>query len=277
MKKYQNYLNVGCGNKYNNEWTNIDMHSNSKYVISHNLLKGLPFSDNKFDVVYHSQVLEHFPKEKAPGFIKECYRVLSPNGIIRIATPNLENIVDEYNKYLNQNLENPTENSKANYEWIMLELLDQTVRNQSGGQMAKYLGQTNISNKNYIIDRIGHVGESHINNNNSRNLKTAFLQKLRTLGLRNIIAKALDHITTKIKNILFGKKYTIGNFRLGGEIHMWLYDRYSLSELLKEAGFKNIKIKSPFDSDIPDWSSHELDVKNGKAFDPTSLFIEATK
>ena len=33
------YLNVGCGNKYNKQWVNIDMKSNSKDVITGKLIK----------------------------------------------------------------------------------------------------------------------------------------------------------------------------------------------------------------------------------------------
>lgn len=94
-----NYLNVGCGGKFHKDWVNVDMTSNSKDVIVANLLKGIPFPDNSFDVVYHSQVLEHFPKEKARDFIKECFRVLKPDGIIRVVVPDLENIVNEYKKF----------------------------------------------------------------------------------------------------------------------------------------------------------------------------------
>ena len=68
-----NYLNVGCGNKTHTDWVNIDMASNSPDVIVANILKGMPFPDNTFDVVYHSQVLEHFPKERAHAFICLLY------------------------------------------------------------------------------------------------------------------------------------------------------------------------------------------------------------
>src|SRR3954454_1180269 len=103
MKVKSKYLNVGCGNKFHKDWTNIDMKSGSPYVIAYNLIKGLPFDNNSFQVVYHSQVLEHIPKENAAGFIKECFRVLEPGGIIRIVLPDLENIVKEYCKYLHEN------------------------------------------------------------------------------------------------------------------------------------------------------------------------------
>ena len=76
---------------------------------------------------------------------------------------------------------------------------------------------------------------------------------------------------------LFSGKYRkIGKFRLGGEIHYWMYDFYSLKKLLQEAGFKDIKKVSPSKSSIPDWNKFELDIINGKVCDPDSLFVEAT-
>ena len=90
-----NYLNVGCGNKYHKQWINVDMASNYPHVKAHNLLKGLPFSDNQFDVIYHSQVLEHFPKDKAADFIRECFRALKPGGILRVVVPDLGQFAGE--------------------------------------------------------------------------------------------------------------------------------------------------------------------------------------
>jgi predicted SAM-dependent methyltransferase len=271
-----NYLNVGCGNKFHKQWFNVDMKSNSKYVIEANILKGIPFSDNQFDVVYHSQVLEHFPKENAQVFMSECFRVLKTGGIIRIVVPNLENIVGEYLKHLNDMLEKPNEVSAANYEWIMLELYDQTVRNYSGGQMAEYLKRSSFINEEYINSRIGRVGrdikDNFLKEFNSRRGKKAFYSV-------KMFKKAIRYIFSKIirKIIPQSKASKIGAFRLGGQIHMWMYDRYSLAELLKKCGFVDISIKNPFESGIPDWKKYELDVKDGLVCDPTSLFMEARK
>ena len=94
------YLNVGCGKKFSTDtiWENIDMVSHSKHVRSYNLIKGFPYSDNSFDAVYHCQVLEHIPKEEAANFLKECLRVLKPGGILRVVVPDLQNIMQEYQR-----------------------------------------------------------------------------------------------------------------------------------------------------------------------------------
>lgn len=277
-----NYLNVGCGNKFHIDWVNVDMVSNSPEVISANLIEGIPFPDESFDVVYHSQVLEHIPKEDASGFIKECFRVLKPNGIIRVVVPDLENIVDEYKRFLNECLENPNELSDANYEWIKLEMFDQTVRNFNGGLMGEYLKKPTLINEDYILDRIGFIGkalrqeilEGDKTNSFSDKLQKAFSS---LTSFKNAIIYVLLALKNKVKFLVQSKKSKIGEFRLGGEVHMWMYDRYSLSQLLLNCGFKEVSVKSPFESMITNWEEYELDIKNGQVFDPTSLFMEARK
>lgn len=267
MKEKLNYLNVGCGCKYHNDWVNVDMISNNPEVISCNLLKGIPFPDEKFEVVYHSQVLEHFPKEKAFDFMQECYRVLKKDGIIRVVVPDLENIVDEYKKLLIENLNNHSKQAEANYDWILLEMYDQTVRNYSGGQMRTYLQKNKILNEQYVIDRIGHVGRTTIQTETKKRGK-----KLK-LSFRKIYQSYIN----KFLNLILGHKYQIGNFRLGGEIHLWMYDRYSLFRLLEAIGFKDIKITNAFESAVPDWNLFKLDVKDGLVFDPSAIYIEGKK
>jgi predicted SAM-dependent methyltransferase len=280
MKEKLPYLNVGCGNKYHQDWYNVDMYAHYPAVFSYNLLKGIPFPDEKFEIVYHSQVLEHFPKEKAHDFMKECYRVLKNNGIIRVVVPDLENIVNEYKRLLHENLNNPTHESESNYDWIMLEMYDQTVRNYSGGLIIKYLQQEKMLNKQYVLDRTGFVGRS-IRENYLSGTGTSIGKKVKrdieSSGFVGFLKKALIHVKQKIGRFLLGEKYMIGDFRLGGEIHLWMYDRYSLSRLLKEVGFRDIKVKNAFESDIPNWKIYELDVKGEMVYDPTSLFIEAKK
>ena len=41
-------------------------------------------TDDAYDVVFSSHVLEHFEKADARAFLAECYRVLKPGGVLRI-------------------------------------------------------------------------------------------------------------------------------------------------------------------------------------------------
>ena len=134
MKK----LNLGCGYHYTQGWTNLDFKSAGPDVIAWDLRKGIPFPDNNFDVVYHSHLLEHLAKNEAEKFMYDCFRVLSPGGILRVVVPDLECITRWYLHALELCLQGSKE-WVPNYQWIMLEMYDQAVRNKSGGDMKKHL------------------------------------------------------------------------------------------------------------------------------------------
>lgn len=273
------YLNLGCGTHYSTqgEWTNLDFVSTGEGVIAHNLLSGIPFEANSFDLVYHSHVLEHFSKEDGDNFITECFRVLKPGGVLRIAIPDLERIVKKYLKFLEEGLQRPDDTIiKANYEWMLLEMYDQTVRNISGGNMGKYLFQETIINEEFVFQRIGEEGRAIRNSflaskeiriKPSSINKRSLLTRLK-IKLRNYLIKKV-HIDTEV--------YKIGQFRLGGEIHQWMYDKYSLTNLLKLKGAADIQITDAFTSNIKNWKSYNIDGKDNIVRKPDSLFMEAIK
>lgn len=268
------YLNLGCGATFHKDWTNVDFVSSSEYVKQHNLLEGVPYGDNQFDVVYHSHVLEHFPKDKARVFIKECYRVCKPGAIIRIAIPDLEQIALNYIKYLNESL-NGVKGAEQKYAWTMLELFDQVVRSHTGGEMITYIKDTSNNNDAFLLERNGQEVQRIMNlyrgNEVAVSPRFSFAQRLKEMPKR---------IRRKLIALLLGKEYTayqIGKFRMEGEIHQWMYDRYSLKKMLEEVGFKNVEVKHMFESDIPGWTSFNLDGKEGVLRKPDSLFIEAVK
>ena len=263
-----NYLNVGCGDKFHSSWTNIDMRSNSPHVKAHDLRNGIPFPENTFDVIYHSQVLEHFQPSQASFFIRECFRTLRPGGILRTVVPDLENIASEYLRLLKANIDRPNPLAEANYNWILLELYDQSVRNKSGGEMQQYLERPGIPNRAYVVGRAGHSARTLLAASD-----TGIAPRSPWQSTKRFLGAALGHLQCTTHS----EAWAIGRFRLSGEVHMWMYDRFSLSRLLAANGFEDMKVKSPTDSDIPDWAKFELDVKDGLAFDPTSLFMEARK
>ncbi|WP_250632757.1 class I SAM-dependent methyltransferase [Rhodoflexus caldus] len=286
------YVNLGCGSHFDVRWINIDFISSNNYVISHNLINGIPLSDNSVSVVYHSHVLEHFSKAQAIDFINECYRVLKHGGIIRIATPDLERIIQDYQNTIYYLEKNPDDViAQANHEWIMIEMYDQCVRHSSGGEMVNFLSQDDVCNLDYVYSRIGYEGEC-LRENLLKNKKNSHLQE----EIKNkdfftkiiwIIQNPLIYLKEKIKYILFKDEIMhfkqmeiftkIGQFRLGGEVHQWMYDRFSLSRLLTNAGFSNIRIVNAFESSIPNWQEFNLDIKNNKTRKPDSIFIEAQK
>ena len=151
MKKM---LNIGCGHRFHKDWVNIDIDPASPEVKKVNILQGLPYPDNSFDVVYHSNVLEHLPKQKGAEMISECFRVLNPGGILRINVPDLEKICREYLLNMEKAISG-NEIAAHNYDWILIEMLDQVGRNKGGGEMAEYLSQPQLPNIEFLRHRLG--------------------------------------------------------------------------------------------------------------------------
>jgi SAM-dependent methyltransferase len=270
-------LNLGCGHKYVKDahWINADMDPASADVQQCNFLNGIPFPDNQFDLVYHSHVLEHFQKNDGAAFIRECYRICKPGGMIRIAMPNLEVIAQEYLAALSKAAGGDAQ-AAADYDWMLLEMYDQTVRNNSGGAMLEYLTQPQLPNPDFVFRRIGGGG---------RKWREQFLQKASgeitkpsklALALKHP-ARAWDKIYDAFLRIILGKKrfqyYQTGKFRNGGEIHQWMYDRFSLERLLTAVGFTQVKVQTAQSSYHADWAAYQLDDPEENA----SIFIEAIK
>jgi predicted SAM-dependent methyltransferase len=277
------YLNLGCGERFHGSWININFVSTGKNVVAHDLKKGIPFADNSFDVVYHSHVLEHFPKVEALTFIRECYRVLRPQGILRVVVPDLEQIVRMYLHCL-ENTSIGSEEWEQNYQWILLEMYDQTVRNKSGGEMFNFLSKQNISNREFVIKRCGVEIENIINNsqkksfskdkaeNNFKKFLKHIYRLLRYSNYRHQVVLKLILSPTDLDAL------EIGQFRQSGEVHQWMYDHYSLSSLLKKCGLQEITKRTAHESYIPEWASFNLDTEpDGSVYKPDSLYMESIK
>ena len=62
----------------------------------HDIRKGLPYNNNSLLYVYSSHCFEHLYLDQAMKFLRECFRVLKPGGILRLVVPDLELLIREY-------------------------------------------------------------------------------------------------------------------------------------------------------------------------------------
>jgi len=90
-------LHLACGPKYKEGWINIDNEPTIKKLdLNWDLRFQLPFPDNSVDFIYNEHFLEHLTVEEGLSAIRDFYRVLKPNGVMRIAMPDLEKTVTSY-------------------------------------------------------------------------------------------------------------------------------------------------------------------------------------
>lgn len=105
-------LQIGCGWNMLPDWLNTDADIDSCKWGATFLDAGKPFPlpDACMDYVFSEHLFEHLTYSQALNMLRECHRVLKPNGVIRIATPNLLFLLDLY-----QNPEKPI--NKRYVEW----------------------------------------------------------------------------------------------------------------------------------------------------------------
>ncbi|QDT03590.1 hypothetical protein K227x_19740 [Rubripirellula lacrimiformis] len=266
-------LNVGCGRCYHPAWTNIDLVAATPEVRAYDLRRGLPYADHSFDGVYHSHVLEHLSPDAARSMLRECRRVLSPGGVLRVVVPDLEGITQQYLQTLHQaDLSDGDPESLAKHRWMTLELIDQMTRQSSGGLMGQTIRQPEATPTEFIESRLGHQVSG---NAKVKNRKTIAMRVTRCLSdARKQLALAA---VTLIDGSSGRAAYREGRFRQSGEIHRWMYDRVSLGRLLVELGFDAPRPCRAEESRIHHFDSYQLDRDGESIRKPDSLFFEAVK
>jgi len=270
-------LNIGCGSSFHSDWINLDAAPVSPEVVAHDLRAGLPFPDNHFHAVYASHLLEHLQPEPALRLLGECLRVLKPGGIARIVVPDLETIIRTYLGCLEGALRGDAE-SQARYDWMMLELYDQAVRTGTGGRMATYLeGALRGDQARFVAGRVGDeavarpaspANEASMGARMSRGFGAALS------AIRKGAAEACAYVFLGPDGAAALRE---GIFRRRGEVHQWMYDRFSLARAMTRAGFLDIRCRAADESEIADFARYGLETANGRARKPDSLYVEGRK
>ena len=111
-------INLGCGSHILEGWFNTDFFPKwylpqYRGVAYQDVSRPFPFDSQTFDYVYSEHMIEHLPLETGLAMLEECHRVLKPGGKIRIATPDLDNLVglcneersEEQEHYLHQSVD----------------------------------------------------------------------------------------------------------------------------------------------------------------------------
>jgi len=159
MKKVQ----FGSGLNILDGWENTDF---PKVDVT----KPLAYQNSSVDRIFHEHMLEHIDEVDGFKFLKECYRILKPGGIMRIVVPSIDGIIYAY-----QNWELLSDELKSKYRnkthWI---------NSVTYGEAVGYSGK--IFTKDWNIQQIKNGGQWHRFLYDKEDLKA----KLLTIGFTQI-------------------------------------------------------------------------------------------
>ena len=227
--------------------------------------RALPLPDEAFDVAYFYHVLEHHTPEEAKRLLAEIYRILQPGGTLRISTPDLETACRNYLGQLECTLQQPTDANILNYRWAVLHLIDQKVRMKPGGAILPMMraGQFDPEfMRDHFGDAYGHTRIGDGRNSIVTRLRRRSIMNLPYALLRRVLVSATRH-----------------DPRVIGESDLMVTDRFSLHELLEDAGFIERRQMSFDRSDISGWDRLDFDRSNygNYPLEAGSLYMEARK
>jgi predicted SAM-dependent methyltransferase len=282
------YINLGCGARVREGWINADFTQTLPGVMVCDLTRALPFGDESAVVVYASHVLERFNRDDALCFLQECRRILKPGGVLRLVVPDLSWLVDSYRTNLDAAHDAISKGLAdspdvlARHEYAVINLIDQLCRHVPGGEMLRFWTRSPLPAADFVLKTTGveavqsflvlqEQGECGGAAPDTGQLGTScqpsFLQRL-----KYAFAPATHPLPQD------SRAARIGEFRISGEPHLWMYDEVSLWQLLRQAGFSDIFRRAAAESAIPAFSSYNLDTcNNGSTYKPESLFMETVK
>lgn len=270
------YLNIACGETYINDafWQNIDFTTRHSSVKKVNILSGLPFNDNVFEVAYSSHFIEHIPKKQLIFFLEEVNRVLKPGGVFRIVTPDLEFLNREYITQIDKG-----EYEKANF--ISSIVIDQCVRDVPGGQLKGDIENIFNSKNSEMIEYVKEIAGSETFDSvvlKDTTLINKVIKKMKEdpKFIFNIILFCRVWVVSKFLPRIF-RQTNVSNTNIG-EKHFWLYDMHSLSDYLTISSFTHISRLKFNSTNHKDYIFKKLDQNNSLPRKGThQLFIEAIK
>jgi len=95
-------LNVGCGINFVENWINIGLFDipggiyslsktkNQTLIIHFDMTQEFPINPNKIRYIFAAHFIEHLNFSQGINFLRNCYKVMRKNGIIRLNFPDLE-------------------------------------------------------------------------------------------------------------------------------------------------------------------------------------------
>jgi SAM-dependent methyltransferase len=260
-------LNLACGDQAHPEWTNVELwphclryraplvgrlfrrldagrtHLDARGVpvLFTDLRDGIPYPDESFDVVYHSNFLEHLDRSDAEEMLRECRRVLRSGGLLRVVVPDLEVQARAYLGALEAGRSGEP-GAADRHRWAVVELYDPVTRRTLGGEMQAWM------DAGWPWEPLGTPAPA--------------------------AAAPPADARTRLRWALIGRPTPEST----GEQHNSAWDSYSLGRALVDSGFEEPVFLSPEESRIPGWERYRLDsAEAGRPRHFDCLYAEAVR
>jgi predicted SAM-dependent methyltransferase len=274
------------GSIFLKEWNNVVLSPVARAAMENTLCldvsrEPLPFPNCTFDAIYANHVFEHLSPAEGRHLIGELSRVAKPGSVIRLSTPDLEQLAQEYLACLGHACAEPTGPNVVRYRWAAMALFDQMVREKSGGGMAEAIARREFDEEQMV--RLFGDGLKPL----ISGVPTWPGENLQNAGERTgngTVRESLNALVSRLKKVVlphqarFSKGPGPTDVRATREAVRWMHDRLSLKLLLEAAGFVGVEWVTYTESQITGWSRYQLDRSNNGAYplDP-SVYVEARK
>jgi predicted SAM-dependent methyltransferase len=89
-------INLGSGHWKFEGWVNVDLDHASEPDVVANLATGLPFANGVARLMHTEDFIDQLELDQAADFLRECHRILSPGGVLRVLTPDMQKLAHLY-------------------------------------------------------------------------------------------------------------------------------------------------------------------------------------
>ena len=91
-----NYINLGSGNSYVNNFINVDFFGNKMIDYGMDLRFPFKIETNSIDGIFSEHTFEHLSHLEVDNALSECYRILKAEAKLRIIVPDLSILIERY-------------------------------------------------------------------------------------------------------------------------------------------------------------------------------------
>lgn len=88
-------LHLACGPVVREGWINLDIEAR-RGILVWDLRRSLPLEEKTVDLIYAEHFIEHLSLQEGEALMRDCYRVLDVGGVLRLSTPDLVFVIEEY-------------------------------------------------------------------------------------------------------------------------------------------------------------------------------------